>query len=611
MKTRTALTRSLVGGLAGLAMLLSACGAATTPPGATVVKGGTATFALPPATTPNYIFPLASGAYFSVSNLNQFSSLMYRPLYWFGVKGQPTFNASLSLAQAPVFSTNGSGDTVATVNLKPYMWSDGTMVTSRDVEFWMNLLKVNGPLGAWGAYVPGAFPDNLTSVTYPTKSQIVFTFNKAYSDNWLLYNELSQITPMPQHVWDLTAAQPTTVGNYDTTTAGAKAVYAYLDKQSKTIATFGTNPLWQVVDGPWKLQSYAAATGEAVFVPNKHYSGPIKPTLSKFIEVPYTSDTAEFNALHSGSVDVGYLPTQDLSQKAFMTKQGYTFAPWVDFGFTYFPTNFNNGAAGAIFSQLYVRQAIQQMVNQPQYIKDIFHGYAVPTYGPVPVLPKNNFVSPYEKQNPYPYNPSAAKSLLTSHGWAVHPNGVTTCATPSLCGAGIKQGAPMSFKMVYASGVVTVTQEMEALASSLSGLGIKITLSAVPFNTVIADAFGGCSAAKKNTPVCAWQMANWGGGWVYSPDYYPSGGELFSTGAGSNNEGFNDPVNDANIQATHTQSGLGPLFTYENYIAKMLPVVFMPTADYSLTEYKSTLHGVVPQDAYLNLNPENWYFTKG
>ena len=49
-------------------------------------------------------------------------------------------------------------------------------------------------------------------------------------------------------------------------------------------------------------------------VPNPSYSGPVKPTLKEFVEVPFTSDTAEFNALVGGNVNFGYLPTQDVTQ---------------------------------------------------------------------------------------------------------------------------------------------------------------------------------------------------------------------------------------------------------------------------------------------------------
>ena len=92
-------------------------------------------------------------------------------------------------------------------------------------------------------------------------------------------------------------------------------------------------------------------------------------------------------------------------------------------GINYFPYNFNstgdNGNAGKIFNQLYFRQAMQILVDQPLFDPEVFKGYGVPTYGPVPVLPPNPFASAPEKNNPYPYNVSKAKSLLSSHGWKV------------------------------------------------------------------------------------------------------------------------------------------------------------------------------------------------
>ena len=68
----------------------------------------TVTFAEPPQTPPNYIFPFMSLAFFSVSNSEQFQYLMYRPLYWFGNGATPNLNPSLSLAQQPTYSTDNT-----------------------------------------------------------------------------------------------------------------------------------------------------------------------------------------------------------------------------------------------------------------------------------------------------------------------------------------------------------------------------------------------------------------------------------------------------------------------------------------------------------------------
>jgi peptide/nickel transport system substrate-binding protein len=82
----------ILAALGFVALALAACGTQST--NATKLAGGTATFAEGPNAKPNYIFPLTSGAYFSVTNLSQFQFLIYRPLYWFGDNGQVKLNSS-------------------------------------------------------------------------------------------------------------------------------------------------------------------------------------------------------------------------------------------------------------------------------------------------------------------------------------------------------------------------------------------------------------------------------------------------------------------------------------------------------------------------------------
>ena len=70
-------------GAAAIAVTAAACGSsgssgagASGSTGGTKVAGGTATFALQPSTTPNYIFPFSSSTYFSVVNSEDFQYLM-------------------------------------------------------------------------------------------------------------------------------------------------------------------------------------------------------------------------------------------------------------------------------------------------------------------------------------------------------------------------------------------------------------------------------------------------------------------------------------------------------------------------------------------------------
>ncbi|NNN03137.1 MAG: ABC transporter substrate-binding protein [Acidimicrobiaceae bacterium] len=561
-------------------------------------SSGNVIFALPPAVVPNYIFPIMSGTYYSNVNLYQFQALMYRPLYWFGQGTQPSFNESLSLANAPVY-TNG-GKTV-TISMKKYAWGDGKPVTSEDVIFFMQMLKAETSI--WPVYVPGEFPDNVVSMSAPNASTVVFHLDKAYSQTWFLYNELSQITPLPQHAWDKESAAGA-VGNYTATPAGAKAVFNYITKQAQNPSAYATNPMWAVVDGPFKLKTFDSTTGTTVFVPNAKYSGPVKASYSSLTLEPFTTDTAEFNALRSGAVTYGYTPPQDSSQIPVIASQGYTSSPWIGWSINYFPMNFNNPTVGSIFRQLYFRQAFQELVNQPVDIKKALYGYGYPTYGPVPIQPKNNLSTPQEANNPYPYNPAKSVALLRAHGWSVQPGGTTTCAKPGSamgdCGTGITKGEKMVFNLQYNNGFTYVSQFMQQMKSDLAKYdGIQLNLTTAPFNTVLANAV----PCKGKT--CTWQMENWGQGWSYGPDYYPTGESIFETGSNINEGSYSNPVNDANINATHVVSSTSALYKYENYLALQLPDVWQPDPDFQISEISNKLSGV-SQSSLLNFTPEFW-----
>jgi peptide/nickel transport system substrate-binding protein len=109
---------------------------------------------------------------------------------------------------------------------------------------------------------------------------------------------------------------------------------------------------------------------------------------------------------------------------------------------------------------------------------------------------------------------------------------------------------------------------------------------------------------------CNWDMGNWGGGWTFSPDYYPSGETLFMSGSGANSGGYTNAANDALINSTLTGGSLTPLYNWQDYLAKQIPVVWQPNGVYELTEISSNLGGVTPQSSTLAINPENWYFIK-
>src|SRR5262249_17356184 len=155
-------------------------------------------------------------------------------------------------------------------------------------------------------------------------STVVFHLNAAYSPTWFTDDELSNLVPIPQKAWDKESASGP-VGNFDQTTAGAKAVYKYLSGQAANVATYSTNPLWKVVDGPWVPQS-TQPKGQDVFTQNPQYSP--RPHLANLVIKTYPTTPAQFNALLAGDQhNRGTTRTQDLPQQSRATAAGYSYHP--------------------------------------------------------------------------------------------------------------------------------------------------------------------------------------------------------------------------------------------------------------------------------------------
>ncbi|HEX3490994.1 MAG TPA: ABC transporter substrate-binding protein, partial [Streptosporangiaceae bacterium] len=266
--------------MAALALAAAGCGASSSSggnnsgSGGKLINGGTATFALSPGVTLSWIFPFYAITNSSVYNSEQFQWLMYRPLYMFGnnTNNDVAINYPLSPASQPTY-TNG-GKTV-TVTMKGWKWSNGEPVDAKSLIFYMNMVEAE--TANWYATSPGLLPANVKSYKATGPNTVQFNLKKAYSSIWYTYNQLAELTPMPES-WDVTSltGAPGSGGCIKDSAADkwakCKAVWAFLTAQSKQSATYASSKLWSVVDGPWKLSSYNS-NGNVTMVPNKSYSG--------------------------------------------------------------------------------------------------------------------------------------------------------------------------------------------------------------------------------------------------------------------------------------------------------------------------------------------------
>jgi peptide/nickel transport system substrate-binding protein len=104
---------------------------------------------------------------------------------------------------------------------------------------------------------------------------------------------------------------------------------------------------------------------------------------------------------------------------------------------------------------------------------------------------------------------------------------------------------------------------------------------------------------------CAWQMLDWGG-WYYNA--YPSGEQLFATGANGNYGGWNNKTTNTlihRVEVAPASQSTSALYAYDKNIAHNLPgMIFMPFPATRVAA-ASALRGYTPNSFGL-LDPENW-----
>lgn len=584
-------------------------------PAKSKVSGGTVTFGMPSGDTPNWIWPLTPSANASVYTASFFQNLMYRPLYWAPAPGLLEIDYPQSIGQAPVFS---NGNKTITIRLNQnFKWSNGEPVDASDVVLDINLIQaaVAESPANFAAFTPSFFPQNVVSAKATSPYTVTIQLTKADNPGYTLNSELAAITPLPM-AWDVTkfGAAANSGGCLSDSAADGwakcKAVYDYFAKMSADLATYATNQAWQVVDGPFRLTAFNPQSDASTMVANPAYTGPDKPSISIFEQVAFTSDEAEFNALRSGQLTVGLVPTNDYPQIPALQSHGFNVYGGPDYGWAYMYFNFKDTAGNwnNVISQLYVRQAMAHLVDTAGYIKAIFHGYAVAAYGPLPSAPTSQYTPTDAAVDTYPFSVATAKSILAAHGWKIE-NGVQTCVragtAPSECGAGIPAGQKLTITLMYNSGSPAITSETTAYASVARSAGVPITLKGATFNNLIAQEDDPSDKSNIND----WQMADFGG---FTQSLYPTTNGVFNTQGSFNMGGYSSAEADKLIQNSVYGSDPKAVSNEVSFLDTNLPGLFQPQADH-VYAWKNTLSG--PQSSFweipqFTIDPNQWYFTK-
>jgi peptide/nickel transport system substrate-binding protein len=578
--------------------------AAGTPSG----TAGTFSYALLSGAVPDWILPMPPSAFNSVFNVYNFEWQMWPPMYYAPDGSDPTVDPSLSVANPPVWS---NGDKTMTITVKPWKWSNGQTVSSKDVLFTFDEIKaaVKASPADWAPYVPGFFPDTIASMSTPNASTIVVNLTKAVNPTWMEEDLLGDVPILPS-VWAKDSANGPILDF--TNPSNAAKIFAYLTAQSKSVSTYASNPLWQTVYGPYKLSAFNDTTGAFTMVPNSSYGGPHASPQSDYVGVPFTSNAAEWNAVKSGSVDFAYVPENDVPQIPTLKGLGYDYYGMPDFGDYFVDYNFKDttGDFDNVVSQLYFRQAMQHLEDQAGQIKAYMGGDGDPAYGPVPPYPRSPFLPSNASSNPYPFSVSDAVSLLKANGWTVTPNGTDTCAKPGTgagdCGAGIPAGTKLSFNLIYNTENAPITQQVEDLASDAKQAGIELSLSSSNLNFMLQNYNDPAAPANENK----WAMEDFGG---ESESTYPTQFGFLNTGGSAQIGDYSNPTANALINDSVSGSNPAAVTNEASYFTTQVPVLWQPVLDY-VWVWKSNISATTPT-AMENLTqyddtPQFWYMTK-
>jgi peptide/nickel transport system substrate-binding protein len=600
--------------------------------GAATAKAGGSTLTVPwsPGSVPTSVFPFYSAAQCTTTNIDYWN-VQVRPGYWFGLGKSVALIPSLSPLNTPTIATSGA-NTTTTFTTKGWKWSNGSstqVMTAKDIAFFLNMDKAQKGQGAnaFCGYAPGfGVPDQVVSVSYPhglTGNEVSIVFAGHPSHLWLEYNELSQIVPLAQ-AWDTNGSAQNCAGEAFSAvkTDGSDACTAVFNYLSGLQIN---NSIWNWADGPYRQQSaqYSSGTpdGNDVQVANAQYSGPVKAHAVKTIVYkPYASVGAEVADLQSNKLDSGYADPSDVSKSPGPGKAGHNLLPHMTnytpigttlFGVFYYMFNFDNShstfqTAGPLptWAKLvnlqYFRAAMQESENQAYVISHVENGYGIQTFSAIPTYPKNN--NNKGVVNSYPYSSSKGKALMHAHGWntSVYPD---TCAATN-CGSSaypIARGQQAVIQLLVPSGDPAVTQQTNDEDTYIKDAsGIKVVATFEPANTVQGACFGGAAA---------WELCGYGG-WIYAPDYYPSGEVLFAAGSSSNSGGYSSAEMNTLIHETTTSGSLALNAkdgTYHTSFAQWsvtdVPFLWQPTPA-SFIEQAKSVHGAQPPNPLDDFNPE-------
>ena len=355
-----------------------------------------------------------------------------------------------------------------------------------------------------------------------------------------------------------------------------------------------------IADGPYMVQSYTPAR-TIVYERNPAWTASSDPVRKAYVDKIVVTETGqqdtnqqqlqtntsaasmEFDSFPPVAAIPGLVNQMKAGGKNFNLGPSSSSNPYI----VYNMVSPNNGSA---LGKLAVRQALSYGINRAHLIQDANGPIISPPL--THVLPPEVVGSP-PSFDPYPYNPTKAKQMLASAGYA---NGLT-------------------LKMLYRPSSSLSSKIFQTLQADMATIGVKITGVGVPSADFYTKYLEVPSVAHNGT----WDisLAGWG------PDWYPDGAVSFFKplywGAaayppvGSNFGFYNNPTVNTMIDqaaSTASASAANSLWAQLDHMVMADAPIFPITDPQQALYHASYVHNAVYIPAIQQFDPTNvWLST--
>jgi peptide/nickel transport system substrate-binding protein len=605
MRTRTRGSLA-VAGMAVLAMTAAACGSSGTTNG-----GGSSNLlhngvqALNPGTgTPQRggtLNMLGGGdidymdynaSYYTIGY--QAQRMWLRGLYAYPAVPGKTETASPDLATAmPAFSNGGKTVTVTIRTGAMWNTTPARQVTGADAV--LGLKRACNPTPA---HFGGLADFESTIVGY---TQFCNGFAKVSPtslsaiNNYMNTHQISGVSASGQTVtYQLTAPAPYLAGTMTMDPFSPAPI-----ESEKYLPGSAASGQHMIADGPYQITSYVPAKSIKL-ARNPAWqasSDPIRKAYVNNINITETQTEAttqqvlqtnspsaggmEFNNFPPVSALPGLISQMQHGSTNFNLGPTASSNPYLAFN-TISP---NNNKA---LSKLQVRQAISYAINRSHLIQD--------TGGPI-VSPALTHILPAgiggsqdvpANFNPFPYNPSKAKSMLKAAGY---PNGIT-------------------LNVVYNAVSTSEPRMFQSMQADMAPAGIKLKALAVPSADLYTKYMYGLTAAKNGS----WDigMVGWGTDWYGGGAALSWFNPLYSSAAvvpaGSNYTYWKSPQLDSLVSQAlkqPTETAADKLWAQADELVTNQAVTYQITQDYQANYHASFVHNAVYVPSLQNFDATN------